>query len=75
MKTLKEKPISKPKKTAITGKSEKGKNVTSFKSGPTEEEIRKKAREIYYERMASGEYGTPEDDWLEAEEFLRKISG
>jgi len=30
-----------------------------------------KAREIYYERIARGEHGTPEDDWREAEALLK----
>ena len=37
----------------------------------SEEEIREKAREIYYERIARGEHGTPESDWHEAEELLK----
>jgi aconitase A len=71
MKTSKEKTISKPKKTSTVGKSVKGKKVTTIKSGPSEEEIREKAKEVYHERIARGEYGTAEDDWLEAEGFLR----
>jgi DNA primase large subunit len=40
------------------------------KSKPSEEEIREKAMEIYIQRIERGEYGTPEDDWLEAEGLL-----
>ena len=75
MKTSKEQGNAKPKKTSAGGKSVKAKKVTSIKSGPTEEDIREKAKEIYYERMARGEYRTAEDDWMEAEEFLRNIKG
>ena len=75
MKTSKEQGNSKPKKTAAGGKSVKGKKITAIKSGPTEEEIREKAQEIYYERMDRGEYGTAEEDWLEAEEFFRNMTG
>lgn len=75
MKTSKEQKNAKSKKTSTSGKPVKAKKVTSIKSGPTEEEIRVKAKEIYYERMARGEEGTAEDDWLEAEEFLRNIMG
>jgi len=75
MKTSKEKTISRPKKTSAPAKSVKGKKITTTKSGPSEEEIREKAQEIYYERMARGEYGTAEDDWLEAEESLRNMIG
>jgi len=71
MKTSKEKTISKPKKSVAAGKSTTKKKVTSGKSAPSEDEIRDKAREIYYERMARGEHGTSEDDWREAEELLR----
>jgi hypothetical protein len=69
MKTTKAKPVRKPKKASDAGKTinknSSGKNV------PSEEEIREKAREIYYERISRGEHGTPEDDWREAEELLK----
>jgi hypothetical protein len=71
MKTSKEQVNAKPKKTSAGGKSVKAKKVTSIKSGPSEEEVREKAKEIYHERISRGEYGTEEDDWFEAEEFLR----
>jgi hypothetical protein len=72
MKPIKEKAISKPKKTSGTGKPVKSSKTKSAKAKPTEEEIREKAREIYYERIARGEHGTPEDDWREAEEILMR---
>ena len=71
MKTSKTNAISKPKATSETGKAVRGKKVSSGKSEPSEEEIRAKAREIYYERIARGEHGTPESDWLEAERLLK----
>jgi hypothetical protein len=71
MKTSKAKTISKPKKTPVTGKAVTGKKVTAIKSGPGEEEIRAKAKEIYHERIARGEHGTPENDWLKAEQLLK----
>jgi hypothetical protein len=71
MKTTKAKTASKPKKTSGTIKTVKTKKVPSDKYIPTEEEIREKAREIYYERIARGEHGTPEGDWREAEELLK----
>lgn len=70
MKTSKTNAISKPKKTSEIGKTVRSKKVTSSKSLPSEEEIRAKAREIYYERIARGEHGTAESDWLEAERLL-----
>ena len=71
MKTSKAKAISKPKKTSEVGKAVKSNKVTTSKSGPSEKEIREKAKEIYHERIDRGEYGTAEDDWLKAEELLR----
>jgi hypothetical protein len=72
MKTSKAKTISKPKKTSKVGKEVKSKKVTTSKSVPNEEEIRKKAEEIYHQRIARGEHGTAIDDWHKAEELLRR---
>jgi hypothetical protein len=55
----------------MAGKESKHKKVTAGKSIPSEEEIREKAKEIYYQRTARGEYGTALDDWHKAEELLR----
>jgi hypothetical protein len=71
MKTTKTKTVSKPKKTSDAAKAPKKKKVTPGKYVPTEDEIREKAREIYYERIARGEHGTAEADWREAEELLK----
>jgi hypothetical protein len=71
MKTSKAKAISKPKKTSKASDEVKIKKVTASKSGPSEEEIREKANEIYYQRIDRGEDGTTLDDWLKAEELLR----
>lgn len=71
MKTTKAKTTSKPKKTSDVAKSVKNKKVAPGKYVPSEEEIREKAREIYYERIARGEHGTAEADWREAEELLK----
>jgi hypothetical protein len=71
MKTSTTKTINKLKKTSEDGKAVKTKKVTAVKSGPDEEEIRAKAKEIYHERIARGEHGTAEDDWLKAEKLLR----
>jgi intergrase/recombinase len=69
MKTSKKEAGSKPKKSSATGKTVKSKKTTASKYVPTDEEIR--ANEIYFERISRGEHGTPEGDWLEAEEILR----
>jgi hypothetical protein len=70
MKTAKAKTVRQPKKTAETSKTPKKKKVAPVKNIPGEEEIRQKAREIYFERISRGEHGTPEDDWREAEQLL-----
>lgn len=71
MKTTKTKTVSKPKKTATKATVSKSTKTKTAKASPTEEEIREKAKEIYYERIARGEHGTPEGDWHEAEEILK----
>lgn len=73
MKTTKAKTASKPKKVTASGTGLKKKTAASAAYVPKEEEIREKAREIYYERIARGEHGTPEDDWREAEELLKGL--
>ncbi len=72
MKISKKKVPIKSKKTSASGEDSKSKKVTAGKSEPGEEEIRIKAREIYFERISRGESGTAEDDWREAEELLRE---
>jgi len=71
MKTSKGKVPGKPKKSPEAGKTTKSRSVRTSKQGPSEDEIRDKAQEIYYERIARGEYGTAEGDWHVAEELLR----
>ena len=70
-KTTKGASTTKPKKTAASGKPVKEKKVSTPKSTPTEEQIRKKAEEIYHERLARGEHGTAADDWHKAERLLK----
>jgi ABC-type Mn2+/Zn2+ transport system ATPase subunit len=77
MKTTKAKTTSKPKKTTKAGKTVKKKEVTTRKQVsavayvPTEDEIRHKANEVYYQRIARGEGGNPMDDWNKAIELLK----
>jgi hypothetical protein len=71
MKSSKSKAISKPKKTSEAGETVKKKKVTPIESGPSEEKIREKAKEIYLQRIDRGEHGTAIDDWHKAEELLR----
>jgi hypothetical protein len=71
MKTTKPKAAAaKTKKTTAGPKAPSKKKTAPVKAMPGEDEIREKAREIYFERIARGEHGTPEDDWREAEELL-----
>lgn len=44
---------------------------TTTKKAVTEADIRAKAEEIYQARVAAGVDGTPESDWLAAEEALK----
>jgi hypothetical protein len=68
---------SKPKaksagaKTVAASRSVKSKKVSDSRSHPGEEEIRKKAQELYNERIFRGEHGSAEDDWINAERLLR----
>jgi hypothetical protein len=71
IKTAKSKVTSKPKKTSGAGVAEKSKKVATGKSTPTEEQIRKKAEEIYHQRIKRGEHGTAVDDWKKAEKLLK----
>ncbi|NLM93128.1 MAG: hypothetical protein GX168_09325 [Bacteroidales bacterium] len=50
----------------------KPKRVTAGKPEPDEEAVRRKAHEIYNERISRGESGTPEEDWYKAQKTLKK---
>jgi hypothetical protein len=54
-------------------KKETVKSPASNGSGPTEDEIRKRAHEIYQERRDGP--GNAVDDWLQAEAELKLRSG
>lgn len=70
--------MKKSKKESKTGKVSKKEKETKVKkikmaqNVPTEEEIREKALEIYYQRTERGEEGTALNDWLLAEAWLRE---
>ncbi|HPE76643.1 MAG TPA: hypothetical protein P5210_09865 [Draconibacterium sp.] len=64
-KTTTKKVAEKKAPAAKTTKTTKAKPVI------TEEDIRKKAQEIYNARVASGEEGNHESDWLKAEKALK----
>ena len=46
---------------------------TATKKAVTEADIRAKAEEIYQARVSAGVEGTPEGDWLAAEEALKAV--
>ena len=60
-------------KTPVKKATEKPAAAKTTKAKPaiTEEDIRKKAEEIYNARVASGEAGDHESDWLAAEKALK----
>jgi hypothetical protein len=66
-KTTEKKVSEKP----VAAKTVKTTQTTAAKTAITEEDIRKKAEEIYNARVVSGEEGTPESDWLNAEKALK----
>jgi len=63
--------VKKTSKASPAKKAVKPKKTASKKSGPTEEQIRKKAEEIYNDRIARGADGTAEEDWHLAEKLLK----
>jgi hypothetical protein len=71
MKNIKE--LSKPGKTSKPNKEKVNAkpDVTFDKFRPHEEDIRHKALDLYHSRIERGDFGTPEEDWLEAEEYLK----
>jgi hypothetical protein len=72
-KTAKSTSTTRTKKKTAAPKTGKARKVSAKKYVPTEEDIRKKAEEIYHERMARGEYGTAEDDWHKAERIIKGL--
>ena len=72
MKKSETKKSSKPKKTTKSAKTVRSKKVTSVKPAVSEEEISRKAYEIYSERTSRGESGNASDDWNNAVKILKK---
>ena len=64
---------SKSKKTDKGKVQSDNKKSILRKSEPSEEEIREKANEIYQQRIDRGEFGTAEEDWIEAEKYLNDL--
>jgi hypothetical protein len=65
--------VGRPRKAPAEAKVVRTRKIKSPKPAPTEDEIRRKAEEIYHERIAKGEYGTAEDDWHKAEKILKGL--
>ena len=59
------------KKAAPKKAAAKKSPAAKAKPAITNEDIQKKAEEIYHARMASGEPGNEQSDWLNAEKALK----
>ena len=70
-KTVKTVVAAKAKKPVAAAKASPAKKTSPAKKAVDSEAIRKKAEEIYYERIARGEHGTADSDWHKAEELLK----
>ncbi len=66
----KAKTSSKGTKSPAASKTVKSAKTSVIRS-PGDDEIRKKAQELYNERVFRGEHGSAEQDWLNAERLLR----
>jgi uncharacterized membrane protein len=55
-----------------TKNATKTKKTTAKKTTVSDEDIRRKAEEIFNERMARGESGDHLSDWVKAEKELKK---
>lgn len=63
----------KSKKNSKIQDSKGSKVVVAARPKPTEEDIRNKASELYHERIQSGEHGSAEEDWAEAERYFNDL--
>ena len=63
----------KSKKKGKIQDSKGSKVVLAARPKPKEEDIRKKASELYHERIQSGEHGSAEEDWAEAERYFNDL--
>jgi hypothetical protein len=59
-------------KKPVAAKAVTTKKASTAKSAVSDDDIRAKAQEIYNDRISKGEHGTPEGDWLKAEQQLKK---
>lgn len=72
MKTSNTKESTRSKTTRTTNVASKARKSKALRPEPDEEEVRKKAREIYNKRVKKGEPGTELDDWYKAEKLLKR---
>jgi len=62
---------NKPARTSKDKETVKNKKRIVHKLLPGESEIREKANELYLQRVEHGEHGNAENDWIEAEKYLK----
>lgn len=67
------KTTKKPVSVKKTAKSTKAEEVATKRHMPTQDEIRAKAKQIYEQRIAHGVSGTPEGDWIKAEDYFKNL--
>ena len=60
---------SKQVKQSAPGKVKETPKMKNYE--PAEEEIRELAEILYRQRIDRAEYGTAEEDWLQAEDYLK----
>jgi len=63
---------SKPKNTSKGIKPVENKKIAENKTTHTDEEIRQKANELYFQRIERGEHGSAEQDWINAAKALEE---
>ena len=62
------------KKTTTTKKSTTVGKKTTSKAKISADAIRRRAEEIYRERISNGNHGDEVSDWLQAEKELKSVS-
>jgi len=70
MKTTRSTAVPKSNKIPRISEQTKSAKPAGRRTRPSEEEIRRKAEEIYYQRISRGEQGNAMDDWRKAEKLL-----
>jgi hypothetical protein len=73
MKAKSESTVRKSRKVSAETKKSPVKRALKKSTGPTEDEIRAKAAELYKERITKNIPGTETGDWLTAEKTLKGL--